>query len=97
MHIAKKGVNNGQKHAKSVYTNLSEEYLSGVSAKPDDYSIKYRELYTQCYDEFAGYSSTSIQSSLLKGLSKTTIVVGKLVEKIPTKVRNSIAPQVGQG
>lgn len=78
-------------------SDLSEEYLSGVSAKLDDYSIKYREIYTQCYDEFAGYSSTSIQSSLLKGLSKTTIAVGKLVEKIPAKVRNSITPQAGQG
>lgn len=29
------------------------------------------------------YSSTSIQSSLLKGLSKTTKAVGKIVERIP--------------
>ena len=28
-------------------------------------------------------SSTSIQSSLLKGLSKTTKAVGKIVERIP--------------
>ena len=31
----------------------------------------------------SGYSATSIQSSLLKGLSKTTKAVGKIVEKIP--------------
>lgn len=63
--------------------NYNEKYLSSISEKLDDYSIKYRELYTQCYEEIAGYSSTSIQSSVLKGLSKTTIAVGKLVEKIP--------------
>ena len=57
--------------------------MSGISKKLDEYSIKYRELYTQCYDEISGYSSTSIQSSMLKGLSKTTIAVGKVVEKIP--------------
>lgn len=63
--------------------NYDEKYLSGISKKLDEYSIKYRELYTQCYDEISGYSSTSIQSSMLKGLSKTTIAVGKVVEKIP--------------
>lgn len=63
--------------------NYDEEYLSGISKKLDNYSMKYRELYTQCYDEISGYSSTSIQSSLLKGLSKTTKAVGKIVEKIP--------------
>lgn len=30
-----------------------------------------------------GYSLTSVQSVLLKGLSKTSTVVGKFVEKIP--------------
>lgn len=63
--------------------NYNKEYLSGISAKLDDYSMKYRELYTQCYEEISGYSSTSIQSSVLKGLSKTTLAVGKIVEKIP--------------
>ena len=63
--------------------NYGKEYLSGISEKLDDYSMKYRELYTQCYEEISGYSSTSIQSSLLKGLSKTTKAVGKIVERIP--------------
>lgn len=63
--------------------NYDKEYLSGISGKLDDYSMKYRELYTQCYEEISGYSSTSIQSSLLKGLSKTTKAVGKIVERIP--------------
>ena len=63
--------------------NYDKEYLSGISEKLDDYSMKYRELYTQCYEEISGYSSTSIQSSLLKGLSKTTKAVGKIVERIP--------------
>lgn len=63
--------------------NYDKEYLSGISEKLDDYSMKYRELYTQCYEEISGYSATSIQSSLLKGLSKTTKAVGKIVERIP--------------
>lgn len=63
--------------------NYSGEYLSEISRKLDNYSIKYRELYTQCYEEILGYSSTSVQSSILKGISKTTMAVGKIVEKIP--------------
>ncbi len=63
--------------------NYNADYLSGISNKLDDYSMKYRELYTQCYEEISGYSSTSVQSTLLKGLSKTSSAVGKFVEKIP--------------
>ncbi len=63
--------------------NYNGDYLSGISDKLDNYSMKYRELYTQCYEEISGYSSTSVQSTLLKGLSKTSGAVGKFVEKIP--------------
>ena len=63
--------------------NYDGEYLAGISKKLDDYSTKYRELYTQCYEEISSYSSTSVQSTILKGLSKTTKVVGKVVEEIP--------------
>lgn len=48
-----------------------------------DYSMKYRELYTQCYEEISGYSSASIQSSLLNVLSKKTKAVGNIIKKIP--------------
>ena len=63
--------------------NYNTDYLKGISSKLEDYSIKYRELYTRCYDEIESYSSSSLQSTVLKGLSKTSTAVGKLVEKIP--------------
>jgi hypothetical protein len=63
--------------------NYDAEYLSGISAKLNNYSLQYRELYTKCYDEIAEYSSTSFQSSVLKGISKASTSVGKFVEKIP--------------
>ena len=49
----------------------------------EKYSLKYRELYTKCYDEIESYSSTSVQSSILKGVAKASTSVGKFVEKIP--------------
>lgn len=63
--------------------NYDADYLSGISSKLEDYSFKYRELYTKCYDEIEGYSSTSVQSSVLKGIAKASNSVGKFVEKIP--------------
>lgn len=63
--------------------NYGAGYLSGISAKLADYSLKYRELYTKCYNEIEGYSSTSVQSSVLKGIAKANTAVGKFLEKIP--------------
>lgn len=63
--------------------NFDSAYLLSVSEKLDTYSLKYRELYTKCYDEIEGYSSTSVQSSMLKCIAKASTSVGKFVEKIP--------------
>ncbi|MBQ8804326.1 MAG: hypothetical protein IJZ53_11875 [Tyzzerella sp.] len=63
--------------------NYDKEYLAGISSKLENYSLKYRELYSKCFDEIEKYSLSSVQSSVLKGLSKTSKVVGKFVEKIP--------------
>ncbi|MFR5875494.1 MAG: hypothetical protein ACLUFN_03285 [Eubacterium sp.] len=63
--------------------NYDANYLSGISSKLDTYSLKYRELYSQCYDEIEGYYSKSVQSSILKGIAKASSSVGKFVERIP--------------
>ncbi len=63
--------------------NFDADYLSGISAKLDNDSLKYRELYSKCYDEIEEYSSTSVQSSALKEIAKASSSVGKFVEKIP--------------
>ena len=63
--------------------NYNKEYLFRISAKLDEYSIKYKELYTQCYEEIFEYSSSSVESSIQKKISKTTSAVGKFAEKIP--------------
>lgn len=63
--------------------NFNADYLLGISDKLVSYSLNYRELYTKCYDEIESYSSTSVQSSMLKGIAKASTSVGKFVEKIP--------------
>lgn len=63
--------------------NYDKEYLSVITEKLENYSIKYRELYTKCYDVISDYLSSSVQSTLLKGLSKVVGTVGKVVEKTP--------------
>lgn len=63
--------------------NYDPNYLASISAKLEDYSLKYKELYTKCYDEIEGYSLTSVQSSVLKGIAKASTSVGRLVEKMP--------------
>lgn len=63
--------------------NFDADYLSEISDKLETYSLKYRELYTKCYDKIESYSSTSFQSSMLKGIAKASSSVGKFVEKIP--------------
>ncbi len=72
--------------------NFDADYLSDISAKLEDYSLKYRELYSKCYDEIERYSSTSMQSSVLKGIAKASTSVGKFVEKIPV-ISNSQADE----
>lgn len=63
--------------------NFGKDYLTGISEKLEKYSLHYRELYTKCYDEIESYSSTSVQSSMLKGIAKASTSVGNIVEKIP--------------
>lgn len=63
--------------------NYESEYLTGISNKLSDYSVSYRELYTDCYDAIEEYLNTSVQSSLAKGAAKVSTLIGKNIEKIP--------------
>lgn len=56
--------------------NFESAYLDGISKKIEDYSLKYRELYTNCYDQIEGYAQSSIQSKGLKGLTSFSRDVG---------------------
>lgn len=63
--------------------NYETAYLEGISKRIEEYSLKYRELYTEVYDLIEGYSQSSIQTHLLKGVSKVSKAAGEMIEKVP--------------
>ena len=67
--------------------NFGKDYLTGISEKLEKYSLHYRELYTKCYDEIESYSSTSVQSSMLKGMLKQAHPLARLWRKSRLLVR----------
>ena len=63
--------------------NFDSKYLESVSRKIEEYSLQYRELYTTCYNQIEGLSKSSVQSTILKGLSGISRSAGEVVTKIP--------------
>lgn len=63
--------------------NFGHDYLKSVSKKIKDYSLEYKEFYTECYDKLEHNANTSVQTILLKGLSKATKSAGEAATKVP--------------
>jgi len=70
--------------------NFSEAYLDCITKKIEEHSLQYRELYTKCYDQLEGYSKTSIQSQLLKGLASVNKIAGETIAKVPVISKSQI-------
>ena len=63
--------------------NFDKDYIASVKNKIEEYILKYRELYTKCYNEIEGYAKKSIQSIITKGIAEVSKGTGKVVSKIP--------------
>ena len=63
--------------------NFEHDYLQAIEKKIGDYSLEYKELYTGCYDRIEHNAQTSVQTVLIKGLSKATKSVGEVAGKAP--------------
>ena len=63
--------------------NFDSKFLYGVTNKIENYSIKYRELYTKCYTQLEINSQNSVESFLLKGLANVNKATGQAISKIP--------------
>lgn len=70
--------------------NFDSEYLNSISHKIEDLYFKYRELYTECYNQIEGYANTSMESYLLNGLAGMSKISGKLIAKVPVVGKSSI-------
>lgn len=70
--------------------NFNAEYLNSISKQIENLSLKYRELYTECYNTIEGYASTSMESHLLNGLAEISKTSGKLIAKSPVVSKSSI-------
>lgn len=70
--------------------NFNAAYLDCVTQKIEEHSMQYRELYSKCYDQLEGYSKTSIQSQLLKGLAAANKVAGEAIAKVPVISKSQI-------
>lgn len=70
--------------------NFDSAYLDGIAKKIEDYSFKYREFYTKCYDQIEGYAKSSIQSHLLNGLASVNRIAGEAIAKIPIISKSQI-------
>ena len=69
--------------------NFDHDYLQSILKKISDYSLEYKEFYTGCYDRIEHNAQTSVQSVLLKGLSKATKSAVEVAEKAPV-IKNTI-------
>lgn len=63
--------------------NFNSEYLNGISNQIEDLSFKYRELYTECYNQMEEYSKRSMEYQVLNGLAGMSKISGKVIGKVP--------------
>ena len=70
--------------------NFDPKYLNSTITKIEDYSLKYRELYTQTYNILERSSQSSIQSGVLNGISTTSNIIGQAIAKVPVVNKTQI-------
>ena len=70
--------------------NYSSAYLNELSVKISNYSKKYRNLYTDCYNQIEGYQRKTTTSIMRKGISSISKKTGHLIEKTPLLGNTSI-------
>ena len=63
--------------------NLTSEKLGSCSRQIEEESLRYRELYTRCYDAIEAASTSSIDAALLGGAASVASSLGHAVEGTP--------------
>lgn len=63
--------------------NFKEDYLTLIENRLSEYSIKFRELYSECYSIIEKSLSDSIDKNILKSVSFASKKLGSAVAKTP--------------
>lgn len=64
-------------------SNFEEDYLANIEKRISEYALRYREMYTLCYDHIESSLSKSVDVKLLKGASFIGKKLGSAIEKTP--------------
>lgn len=70
--------------------NFDSSYLDSVKTQIEDYSVRYRELYTKCYEQIESYSKSTVQSFLASGLATASKATGGAISKVPIVSKSQI-------
>lgn len=70
--------------------NFKEDYLTLIENRLSEYSIKFRELYSECYSIIEKNLSDSIDKNILKGVSFASKKLGSAVAKTPLGKASSL-------
>lgn len=70
--------------------NFDSEYLNSITHQIESSSLKYREIYTECYNIMEGYANTSMESYLLNGIVGVSKISGRLMSKVPVVSKSEI-------
>lgn len=73
--------------------NFDTGYIDSVTWQICEHSFQYRKLYSECYDLMEDYYKSSVQSGLVKGLSKASKMIGNTIAKVPV-ISNSQLDEV---
>lgn len=63
--------------------NFNKGYMYSIADKIENYSIDYRDLYTDCYDLLSEYYDTAIDTMVISGVAKATKSAGEVLSKVP--------------
>lgn len=63
--------------------NFDKGYMSSVASKIENYSIAYRELYTDCYNMLLQLEDKSIDNIVLGGFGRISKAAGEAIAKVP--------------
>lgn len=75
--------------------NYDEDYLAAVVERISDQSLRYRELYTMCYNAIEDRVKSSVDAMLLGGLSLVSKKLGEAVAATPVGDRTRIDEALG--